>query len=127
MIDLLPFYVVSETDMDQATIEVTDPDPPCRPVGSYPASQSLWYSYTTGSSTEYVTLTMTNHSIVGIMAVYTGVPGAFRIVSGSCSAACRTTTTSRASRVCVLPRTRPIRSKLPRRFQSTTAICLTFP
>jgi len=81
----LPFNVVGEADMDQATTEATDPDPPCRPVQANTASQSLWYSYTTGSSTEYVTLTMTNHSIVGIMAVYTGVPGAFRIVSGGCS------------------------------------------
>ncbi len=81
----LPFNVVGEADMYLATTEATDPDPPCRPVEANPASQSLWYSYTTGSSTEYVTLTMTNHSIVGIMAVYTGAPGAFRIVSGGCS------------------------------------------
>ncbi|MEO5623505.1 MAG: CSLREA domain-containing protein, partial [Dokdonella sp.] len=84
-ISTLPF-TVNEANFYQATIDPTDPDPPCRSLNGEAPSHSLWYSYTTGTSTEYLTLTVPN-SHVGdpIVSVYTGVPGAFRIVSGGCS------------------------------------------
>ena len=82
-ISSLPFTDI-EPNMNQATVEATDPDPPCRPVGSNNESSTLWYSYTTGAATEYLTLAIPNNTIAGYITVYTGTPGAFTIASGAC-------------------------------------------
>ena len=83
VISALPF-ATTEPNMYQATVEATDPDPPCRPIGANNESNTLWYSYTTGASTEYVTLTIAGNQVYGILTVYTGAPGAFTLVSGGC-------------------------------------------
>ncbi|MDR3389373.1 MAG: Ig-like domain-containing protein [Rudaea sp.] len=82
VIPALPF-TTTEPNMYLATVEATDLDPPCRPVGADNESNTLWYSYTTGASTEYLTLTAGNQ-IIGMITVYTGSPGAFTLVSGGC-------------------------------------------
>lgn len=81
-ISSLPFST-TEADMYLATVEATDPVPPCLPYGTNEA-HTLWYSYTTGASTEYVTLLIPNNKILGMITVYTGSPGAFAIVAGGC-------------------------------------------
>ena len=83
VISALP-YSDNEPNMYQATVEATDPDPPCRPVGTNNESSTLWYSYTTAAATEYLTLAIPNSTIAGYISVYTGTPGAFAIVSGGC-------------------------------------------
>jgi len=85
-----PFpFVVHEPDMYLATIDAAnDPVPPCLVTVSppQPAAYTLWYSYTTGPSTEYLTLTIPNNHLASpVISVYTGSPGAFRLVSGGCS------------------------------------------
>ncbi len=82
---------VDEPNMYLATVETTDPEPPCLPVlggVTTSAKYTLWYSYTTGSSTEYITLTTgSNTPVAAIVSVYTGNPtDGFRIVNGGCAA-----------------------------------------
>jgi len=83
----LPFNT-SEPNMYQATVEGSDPVPPCLPHVSepLPAAHTLWYKYTPVLSTEYITLTIPYHNPVSaIVSVYTGNPtDGFRIVSGGC-------------------------------------------
>ncbi len=79
----LPFSV-NETLASQSTVNPSDPPPPCPAGSSNPFAHTLWYSYTAGAATEYLTLTIPG-SIIGSIGVYTGVPGAFRVVSGGCS------------------------------------------
>lgn len=81
-ISSLPF-TTTEPNMYLATVEGTDPVPPCVPYYTSEA-HTLWYSYTTGASTEYLTLTIPNNLVYGMITVYTGAPGAFSIVSGAC-------------------------------------------
>lgn len=102
----LPF-TSSEPNMYLATVEGTDPDPPCRPVNRDPAQYTLWYSYTTGTSTEYITLTIANNKPVsGIVSVYTGNPtDGFRIVSGGCSAQSDTDAITRIAGLRLAPNT----------------------
>lgn len=80
----LPFST-SESNMYLATNEGTDPVAPCIQFGVSEA-HTLWYSYTTGSSTEYLTLALTASPapVAGIISIYTGSPGSFHIVSGAC-------------------------------------------
>lgn len=80
----LPFNT-SEPNMYQATLEATDPVAPCIPFMST-ESHTLWYSYTTGASTEYLTLALAANSglVPGIISVYTGSPGSFHTVGGAC-------------------------------------------
>ena len=80
----LPFSV-TETQMNQATNEATDPDPPCRPSEANSESNTLWYGYTTGAATEYLTIVAGGTSVVSIVTVYTGSPGSFQVVSGGCA------------------------------------------
>lgn len=78
----LPFST-AESNMSQASVEATDPTPPCLPFSSG-ESQTLWYSYTTGASMEYLTLAVPGNTINAIVTVYSGSPGAFTLVSGAC-------------------------------------------
>ena len=81
-----PAFVTSEENMYLATMEGTDPVPPCVPLNAPGVSSSLWYKYTPTAPTEYMTLTIPDNKIVGIVTVYTGNPtDGFRIVSGGCS------------------------------------------
>ena len=104
----LPFNT-SEPNMYLATVEATDPDPPCRPVYASPdpAQYTLWYSYTTGPATEYITLVIPNNEPVsGIVSVYTGNPTeGFRIVSGGCSAQSDTDAITRIAGLRLAPNT----------------------
>ena len=84
----LPF-TTSEPDMYQATVEGTDPFPPCLPVISEPVigNNSLWYKYTPVQDIEYITLTIPyQQPTAAVISVYTGNPtDGFRVVSGGCA------------------------------------------
>lgn len=84
IISTLPFNV-TETQMNLATNEATDPDPPCRPQEANNESNTLWYGYTTGAATEYLTIVAGGRTVVSIITVYTGSPGSFQVVSGGCA------------------------------------------
>lgn len=76
----------STSDIFSATVEATDPDPPCRQLNEPAVTNTVWFNYTTGADTEYLTLqTPGGSSVLAIIAVYTGTPGAFRIVPGGCA------------------------------------------
>ncbi len=79
----LPFSV-TEPQAGLATNAASDPDPLCRKPGSNPLVFTLWYGYTTGAQVEYVNASITGGDINGIVAIYTGSPGSFRLVSGGC-------------------------------------------
>ena len=89
----LPFSTTSPgpaPDLTEATVETTDPDPPpCLPLEDS-VKGTVWYKYSTGANYEYVTLKSevahvdTSKALV-LIAVYTGTPGAFSIVSGGCN------------------------------------------
>lgn len=81
-ISSLPYNDV-QPNMYLASVEGTDPISPCLPPSTSEA-HTLWYGYTTGASTEYLTLTIPNSLVDGMITVYTGAPGAFNIVSGAC-------------------------------------------
>jgi CSLREA domain-containing protein len=76
-------------DLTDATTEPSDPELPCLGVFDN-VTQTVWYKYTTGASTEYLTLhapieqSDSSHALV-LVAVYSGTPGAFTIVSGGCA------------------------------------------
>ncbi len=86
VIATLPFST-SEPNMGNATLEAAvDLDPPCRRSGDNPVNHTVWYKYTTGAASEYLTLTIPdNHTPSGLISVYTGNPGTFSIVSGGCN------------------------------------------
>ena len=88
IIDSLPFNT-SEPNMYQATVEGTDPFPPCLPVISEPVigNNSLWYKYTPVQVTEYITLTIPyQQPTAAVISVYTGnATDGFRVVSGGCA------------------------------------------
>ncbi len=79
----LPF-AAAEAQIAQATREATDLEPVCTPPGSNPISNTLWYGYTAGPATEYLTLEATNTNPAIAISVYTGAPGAFRLETGGC-------------------------------------------
>lgn len=79
----LPFSV-TEPQAGLATNAASDPDPLCRKPGSNPLVFTLWYGYTTGAQVEYVNASITGGDINGIVAIYSGSPGSFRLVSGGC-------------------------------------------
>jgi len=83
-ITTLPFHV-KETQLDSATHEQTDPAPPCGGVGN-----TLWYGFTTGGSPAYLSLVLSpvadvEGAVLGTVAVYSGTPGAFKLVNGACA------------------------------------------
>ncbi|MEO8673840.1 MAG: hypothetical protein ABI411_21225, partial [Tahibacter sp.] len=77
-------YSFNETTVEGSTVDATDPPAPCRTPSQNATGATLWYGYTSGSTTEYLTVETGNLSFFGNVAVYTGTPGAFRAVSGGC-------------------------------------------
>ena len=98
-------YSTSTNNMYLASSEATDPQPECRTIGGNAEGYTLWYSYTTGASTEYVTLSITDNQIVGAITVYTGTPGAFTIVTGACGAYSSTVGKTRIAGLRLAPNT----------------------
>lgn len=80
----LPFTDIESGILD-ASLEATDPILLCRNGNIAQGRHSVWYSYTTGSSPEYLTLSTNNSTYDTMLAVYTGSPGAFALVMGGCS------------------------------------------
>ncbi len=78
----LPFEVV--TPMDGATVDATDPIPPCQATGQS-STGTIWFGYTTGATPEILTLRVKDFQIGTVLAVYTGSPGAFRLAPGACA------------------------------------------
>jgi len=79
----LPF-ATTEPNMSSATVEASDPDPPCKRVGGNSETGTLWYSYSTGAATQYLTLQVPDNVVPAYITVYTGSPGSFSLVSGAC-------------------------------------------
>jgi CSLREA domain-containing protein len=80
-ITVLPFHT-ADAHVDSATPEQTDPAPPC---GG--ATNTVWYSFTTGGSPAYLSVYVTGYSgsPLATVAVYSGTPGAFKLVNGACA------------------------------------------
>ncbi|MBC8098427.1 MAG: CSLREA domain-containing protein [Armatimonadetes bacterium] len=74
-----------QTDISAATVEPTDPTLPCRTGAGGQGAHTVWYGYTTGVATEYITLTTRNSDYDTILSVYTGTPGALTLVAGGCN------------------------------------------
>jgi len=83
-ITTLPFEVV--TSMGGATVDATDPVPPCQNQGQSSIG-TIWFGYTTGATPEILTLRVNDFQIGAVIAVYTGAPGSFRLASGACARA----------------------------------------
>jgi CSLREA domain-containing protein len=83
-IGALPFAVL--TPMDGATIAGSDPSPACESQ-SRSSTGTIWFGYTTGGTPEILTLRVNDFQIGTVLAVYTGSPGSFRLVSGACARA----------------------------------------
>jgi len=80
----LPFDLT--TPMDGATVDATDPVPPCQGT-SQSSTGTIWFGYTTGATPEILTLRVTDFQIATVLAVYTGSPGTFRLAPGACARA----------------------------------------
>jgi CSLREA domain-containing protein len=80
----LPF-TDTEALIGAATVEVGDPIVFCRAGTASQGGNTVWYSYTTGASDEYLNLITTGSTYDTMVAVYTGAPGAFTLVSGGCN------------------------------------------
>ncbi len=79
----LPFEVT--TPMNGATVDATDPVPPCQGQ-SQSSTGTIWFGYTTGATPEILTLRVKGEfQIATVLAVYTGSPGAFRLAPGACA------------------------------------------
>src|SRR5262245_7605309 len=74
VIGALPF-TDTEPLIGQATTEATDPTILCRAGAVGTGGNSVWYSYTTGAATEYVSVTTATSSYDTTVAMYTGGPG----------------------------------------------------
>jgi CSLREA domain-containing protein len=84
VIATLPF-TDTETDVATATVAATDPLIPCRVGAAGQGGNTLWYSYTTGPATEYVTISTATSDYDTEVAVYEGTPGSFRLIHGGCN------------------------------------------
>ncbi len=84
VIATLPFTDV-EADVATATLEATDPIVACRAALVGPGGNTLWYSYTTGAATEYVTLSTAPSDYDTSVSVYEGAPASFRMAHGGCN------------------------------------------
>ncbi|NCT67399.1 MAG: hypothetical protein GXC76_07115 [Rhodanobacteraceae bacterium] len=104
VIGTLPFS--ESLDASTASEEGTDPVLNCF-VGAAGSSgrATVWYQYTTGDSTEYVNISTQGSGYDTIVAVYTGAPGAFRLVAGGCNDDGVGTTQSRIAGLRLAPRT----------------------
>ena len=68
-----------------AGVGVGDPVLGCHVEGRKRGAHSIWYSYTTGADTEYVTLSTGPSELPVIVSVHEGAPGRFRMVAGGCN------------------------------------------
>jgi CSLREA domain-containing protein len=84
-IPMLP-YEVAMQPMGGATVDPTDPLPPCQGTNQS-STGTIWFGYTTGASPEILTLRVKDSQIGTVLAVYTGAPGSFRLASGACARA----------------------------------------
>ena len=84
VIAALPF-TDTEPDVATATVEATDPVVACRVAIPGQGGNTLWYSYTTGSATEYVTISTATSDYDTAVSVYEGAPGSFRLTHGGCN------------------------------------------
>ena len=84
VISALPFTDVVP-DVATATVEATDPIVVCRAALISQSGNTLWYSYTTGSATEYVTLSTATSDYDTTVSIYEGAPGSFRMTHGGCN------------------------------------------
>ena len=86
-------YTDASSNIVTATVDSSPADPaaPCLPV-TLTETHTVWYGYTTGASTEYLTLTTTaNKQIFPEISIYTGnTADGFTIVSGGCATAVTT-------------------------------------
>ncbi len=80
----LPFND-SQTSVESATVEATDPELLCRVGPISQGASTLWYEFTTGGSVEYVNLTTQSSNYDTIIAVYAGDPGTMALVAGGCN------------------------------------------
>jgi CSLREA domain-containing protein len=84
IVNRLPFSDVV-SGVEAAQVEATDPSLLCRAGSTSEGTHTLWYSYTTGTATEYITISTTRSTYDTIIGVYTGTAGEFRMVSGGCN------------------------------------------
>ena len=68
-----------------AHVDAGDPVLACNVVGRVRGARSVWYSYTTGADTEYVSLSTANSMLPVIVSVHEGAPGSFRMLAGACN------------------------------------------
>lgn len=80
----LPF-ADTEAAIGLATVEGTDPVLTCRLTAAGPGGNTVWYTYTTGGSTEYVNLSTQTSTYDTVVSVYTGTAGSFQLVAGGCN------------------------------------------
>ena len=100
----LPYSDTANTS--GATEEGNDPVLNCF-VGAAGSSgrATVWYQYTTGAATEYLNLSTQGSGYDTVLAVYTGSPGAFRLVAGGCNDDGVGTTQSRIAGLRLQPNT----------------------
>lgn len=81
----LPFSV-NVTGIVDATVDAADPAPQCTPASSPPNTlrNTVWYSYTTGATPEYLNIDAIADTFTLVIAVYSGSPGSFRLETGGC-------------------------------------------
>jgi CSLREA domain-containing protein len=84
VIPSLPFSAL-EAAVGAATVEATDPLVLCRTDQPTQGGNTVWYSYTTGATVEYLTFATAGSTYDTMVSVYTGSPGAFRLVAGGCN------------------------------------------
>ncbi len=76
----------NETLIGTATSEASDPQQICRVGGpTAQAGNSVWYSYTTGASVEFISLSTATSNYDSIVSVYSGAPPNFSLVAGGCN------------------------------------------
>jgi CSLREA domain-containing protein len=82
LISTLPYEL--NTPMSGATNAASDPLPGCQTTNQS-SYGTVWFSYTTGAADEFLTMRAKDAQIGALIAVYTGGPGTFHIVSGACA------------------------------------------
>src|SRR3954453_1425615 len=65
----------STAEVGQAGTDASDPLLACDVDGHVRGDHSVWYSYTTGAETEYVTLSTAPSPLPVIVSVHAGAPG----------------------------------------------------
>lgn len=80
----LPFSD-TEAAIGSATVEASDPIVVCRLGPASQGGNTVWYTYTTGASTQYVNISTAGSDYDTMISVYTGSPGSFELVAGGCN------------------------------------------